>query len=121
MREGRKSKCARSFRSVATAAMGACAASQIAAIPTFPGADGGGAGATGGRGGLVYHVTRLDGNEINASGGRGSIVGSLAYGINDNNFKVGGVTQPRTIVFDVGGTFWLGQKTPSGGSPPTEG
>lgn len=98
------------------------AASRAAALPTCPGADGAGAGASGGRGGIVYHVTRLDGNEINAnSPGRGNVLGSLAYGVNDNNFKIGGIVQPRTIVFDVGGTFWLGQKTPSGGSAPTEG
>src|SRR4051794_1326209 len=82
------------------------------ALPTFPGADGAGQNASGGRGGIVYHVTRLDGNEINASSpGRGNIPGTLAYGVNNANFTVGGVVQARTIVFDVGGTFWLGQKT----------
>src|SRR4051812_37948322 len=36
-------------------------ASHAQAIPAFSGADGAGASATGGRGGVVYHVTRLDG------------------------------------------------------------
>ncbi len=101
---------------------GATLSAWAQSVPSFSGADGAGANATGGRGGLVYHVTRLDGNEINAnSPGRGNVPGSLAYGVNDNNFKVNGVVQPRTIIFDVGGTFWLGQKTPTGGLPPTEG
>src|SRR5690348_16315268 len=37
------------------------AAAPAGDIPSFPGADGAGASATGGRGGVVYHVTRLDG------------------------------------------------------------
>ena len=88
-------------------AMGVLASASTAqTIPAFPGADGAGASATGGRGGVVYHVTRLDG-EIN---GDRNVVGTLAYGLNDANFTVGGVVQPRTIVFDVGGTIWLGRK-----------
>ena len=53
-------------------------------IPTFPGADGAGANASGGRGGIVYHVTRLDG-EVN---GNRNLPGTLAYGLNDANFPV---------------------------------
>jgi hypothetical protein len=88
-------------------------------IPAFSGADGAGANVTGGRGGLVYHVTRLDGNEINANGGgRGNVPGSFAYGLNNANFAAG---VPRTIVFDVGGTVWLGQKANSDGTIPTQG
>ncbi|TWT98031.1 Pectate lyase [Botrimarina colliarenosi] len=68
-------------------------------LPAFPGADGAAAGATGGRGGLVYHVTKLDQNYSDA------VEGTLRYGLTDGNF--GG--QPRTIVFDVAGTFWLGR------------
>jgi hypothetical protein len=30
--------------------------------------------------------------------------------LNDANFTVGGVVQPRPIVFDVGGTIWLGRR-----------
>jgi hypothetical protein len=77
------------------------------AIPTFPGADGAGANATGGRGGIVYHVTRLDG-EVN---GNRNVAGTFGYGINDANFPkdADGNVQPRTIVFDVGGTIWLGR------------
>ncbi len=70
-----------------------------AQIPAFPGADGAAANVTGGRGGLVYHVTKLDKNFSHNE------QGTLRYGLNDANF--GG--QPRTIVFDVAGTFWLGR------------
>jgi hypothetical protein len=88
-------------------ALGALAPASLAqAIPAFPGADGAGAYATGGRGGLVYQVTRLDG-EVN---GERNVVGTLAYGLDDTHFRVGGVVQPRTIVFDVGGTIWLGRR-----------
>ena len=80
--------------------------SNAHAIPAFSGADGAGASAIGGRGGVVYHVTRLDG-EID---GDRDVPGTLAYGLNDANFTVGGVVQPRTIVFDVGGTIWLGRR-----------
>ena len=51
--------------------------------------------------GLVYHVTRLD-TKLGDNG-----LGTLQYGLNDSNF--GGAA--RTIVFDVGGTIWLGLKT----------
>ena len=71
----------------------------------FPGADGAGRNVTGGRGGSVYHVTSLAGkyNDPNRA-----LPGTLAYGLSDANFTVGGVVQPRTIVFDVGGTIDLG-------------
>ncbi|MGI9178534.1 MAG: hypothetical protein ACR2IT_11850, partial [Pirellulales bacterium] len=71
----------------------------------FPGADGAGRSVTGGRGGSVYHVTSLAGkyNDPNRA-----LPGTLAYGLSDTNFTVGGVVQPRTIVFDVGGTIDLG-------------
>jgi hypothetical protein len=90
---------------VALAYASCCAIAQ--GIPTFPGADGAGAGASGGRGGIVYHVTRLDG-EVN---GNRNLPGTLAYGLNDANFPVdaNNNAQPRTIVFDVGGTIWLGR------------
>ena len=112
-----------SFGRIAAAAASSAlvlwAGNALAQIPAFPGADGAGANVTGGRGGLVYHVTRLDGNEINANGGgRGNVAGSFAYGLNNANFPAG---VPRTIVFDVGGTLWLGQKANSDGSVPTQG
>jgi len=69
-------------------------------LPVFPGADGGGKFASGGRGGIVYHVTKLDQNFSDAA------VGTLRYGLTDGNFPSG---VPRTIVFDVAGTFWLGR------------
>ena len=74
-------------------------------LVAFPGADGAGRLATGGRGGVVYHVTSLAGryNDPNRSA-----PGTLAYGLSDANFTVNGVVQPRTIVFDVGGTIDLG-------------
>jgi hypothetical protein len=78
-------------------------ATAAGAVPAFSGADGAGAVATGGRGGVVYHVTLVD---RNFSDNR---PGSLRYGLNDANFRVNGVVQPRTIVFDVGGAFWLGR------------
>jgi hypothetical protein len=68
-------------------------------IPAFSGADGAAANVTGGRGGLVYHVTKLDKNYSD------SVPGTLRYGLNGANFG----NQPRTIVFDVAGTFWLGR------------
>jgi hypothetical protein len=82
--------------------LAATAAGQLVA---FPGADGAGRLATGGRGGAVYHVTSLAGryNDPNRSA-----PGTLAYGLSDANFTVNGVVQPRTIVFDVGGTIDLG-------------
>ena len=69
-------------------------------VPAFSGLDGAGQQVTGGRGGLVYHVTRLD-TKLGDNG-----VGTLQFGLNDSNF--GGAA--RTIVFDVGGTIWLGLK-----------
>jgi len=72
---------------------------QGQSIPAFSGADGAAAFVTGGRGGLVYRVTRLDRNFNDAE------PGTLRYGLSDANF--GG--QPRTIVFDVAGVFWLGR------------
>jgi hypothetical protein len=71
-----------------------------AGLPAFPGADGGGKFASGGRGGIVYHVTKLDQNFSDTA------PGTLRYGLTDGNFPSG---VPRTIVFDVAGTFWLGR------------
>src|SRR5688572_729261 len=68
-------------------------------IPAFPGADGAAANVTGGRGGIVYHVTKLDKNFSHNE------AGTLRYGLTESNFPAG----PRTIVFDVAGTFWLGR------------
>lgn len=73
------------------------ASAQI--IPAFPGADGAAANIAGGRGGIVYHVTKLDKNYSHNE------PGTLRYGLTDSNFS----NQPRTIVFDVAGTFWLGR------------
>ncbi|TAK98152.1 MAG: hypothetical protein EPO07_12285 [Verrucomicrobia bacterium] len=68
-------------------------------LPAFPGADGAARYVTGGRGGTVYHVTKLDRNYTDSS------AGTLRYGLTSGNFPAG----PRTIVFDVGGVFWLGR------------
>jgi hypothetical protein len=70
-----------------------------AQLPAFPGADGAGQYATGGRGGVVYHVTTLDRNYSD------SRPGTLRYGLDDLNFT----NKVRTIVFDIGGAFWLGR------------
>ncbi|BBO35802.1 hypothetical protein [Lacipirellula parvula] len=78
-------------------------AAHAQSLPAFAGADGAASNVTGGRGGLVYHVTKLDRNYTDAG------VGTLRYGLSDSNFTVSGVVQPRTIVFDVAGTFWLGR------------
>src|SRR5689334_13213148 len=75
------------------------AAAEAQSIPAFPGADGAAASVSGGRGGIVYHVTKLDKNYSDAA------PGTLRYGLTDGNFPAG----PRTIVFDVAGTFWLGR------------
>ena len=75
-------------------------ATAHAQLPAFPGADGAAANVTGGRGGIVYHVTNLDTNFSD------SRPGTLRYGLSDGNFPAG---TRRTIVFDVGGTFWLGR------------
>ncbi|MFO1488340.1 MAG: immunoglobulin domain-containing protein, partial [Verrucomicrobiota bacterium] len=69
-------------------------------LPAFSGADGAAKFVSGGRGGLVYHVTKLDRNFSDAASG------TLRYGLTDGNFPTG---LPRTIVFDVAGTFWLGR------------
>src|SRR5271167_4527338 len=80
--------------------------SADAQMMAFSGADGAGALATGGRGGIVYHVTKLDTKFSDAG------VGTFRYGLNDANFKdSGGNVIPRTIVFDVGGSIWLGRNT----------
>lgn len=71
-----------------------------AGLPAFPGADGAAKYVSGGRGGIVYHVTKLDRNYNHAE------TGTLRYGLTDGNFPAG---VPRTIVFDVAGTFWLGK------------
>lgn len=71
-----------------------------AGLPAFPGADGAAKLVTGGRGGIVYHVTKLDRSMNHAE------AGTLRYGLTDGNFPPG---VPRTIVFDVAGTFWLGR------------
>jgi len=78
-------------------------------IPAFPGADGAAANVAGGRGGIVYHVTKLDRNYSHNE------PGTLRYGLTDSNFIVNGQVQPRTIVFDVAGTFWLGRYGPERG------
>lgn len=79
-------------------------AEALGQLPAFPGADGAGAFVSGGRGGVVYRVTRLD-SRIGDNG-----IGTLQYGVNDANFRdAGGNVIPRTIVFDVGGTIWLGR------------
>jgi hypothetical protein len=83
----------------------ACGMAATAQLPAFPGADGAGRLVTGGRGGSVYRVTSLAGryNDPNRAA-----FGTLAYGLSDANFTVNGAVQPRTIVFDVGGTIDLG-------------
>ena len=83
----------------------AVAAAAHAQLAAFPGADGAGRLATGGRGGSVYHVTSLAGKYNDANR---AAYGTLAYGLSDANFTVSGTVQPRTIVFDVGGTIDLG-------------
>jgi hypothetical protein len=67
-------------------------------VPAFPGADGAGGNVSGGRGGSVYHVTVLDSKLAD------NIPGTLYYGLTHS-------TGPTTVVFDVGGTIWLGLKT----------
>jgi len=77
--------------------------STFAQLPGFPGADGAGRFASGGRGGIVYHVTKLNSaldDPLRAA------PGTFLYGLNDVNFPAG---VPRTIVFDVAGTFHLGR------------
>jgi hypothetical protein len=86
-------------RRLLSAALIASAAQSVLAIPAFPGADGPARNVTGGRGGIVYHVTKLDKNYSDTG------PGTLRYGLTDSNFA----SAPRTIVFDVSGTFWLGR------------
>lgn len=69
----------------------------------FPGADGAARNVTGGRGGIVYTVTRLN---AAIDDPLREAPGTLRYGLNNANFPAG---VPRTIVFDVGGTFHLGR------------
>jgi hypothetical protein len=80
--------------------IGAPLVASAQTLPAFPGADGAGGTVAGGRGGIVYHVTRLDQNYSDTA------AGTLRYGLTDSNFPAG---TPRTIVFDVAGTFWLGR------------
>src|SRR3712207_917803 len=89
------------------------AAVAQSALPAFPGAEGAGALARGGRGGRVIRVTNLE----------DSGPGSLRAAID--------AKEPRTIIFDVGGTIRLkkplvvrhglvtiaGQTAPGGGIP----
>src|SRR5882724_10667512 len=96
---------------LASAALSAMPASWArATIPAFSGADGAGGLATGGRGGIVYHVTKLD-TSFSDTG-----LGTLHYGLNDSNFPkdINGNVQARTIVFDVGGTIFLGLNNAAG-------
>ena len=72
-------------------------------IPAFPGADGAAANVSGGRGGIVYHVTKLN-SAIDDP--QRNDPGTIRYGLNSANFPAG---TPRTIVFDVGGVFYLGR------------
>ena len=76
-----------------------CSVATAQTIPAFPGADGAATNVTGGRGGIVYHVTKVDKNYND------NAPGTLRYGLTDSNFS----GQPRTLVFDVAGTFWLGR------------
>lgn len=70
-----------------------CLSNYICALPAFPGAEGFGAEATGGRGGVVVIVDRLD-DPIPAESG------TLRYALET-------VTQPRIVVFKVGGAIRL--------------
>jgi hypothetical protein len=68
---------------------------SFAQIPAFPGAEGYAANITGGRGGVVFEVTTLEDDATNPP------VGSLRAALKDTT------TQPRTIVFRVGGVIEL--------------
>jgi len=104
---------ARALRSIRRARLAAAATTALVlcsvagARPGFPGAEGFAANATGGRGGDVYHVTTLadDPNHV--------IPGSLFYGLYEKHVPGSGTVPGvgRTIVFDVGGTIYLGNNT----------
>lgn len=93
-----------------------CASGVLAqTIPAFSGADGAAAYASGGRnmgsGQIVYHVTRLESAIDDPARFE---MGTLRYGLDNNNFPAG---VPRTIVFDVGGVFHLGRLPQEGWDP----
>lgn len=98
---------------LATISLAAPAWAQLPAypgpVPAFPGADGAARNVTGGRGGIVYRVTKVDRGYGEDGAGE---LGTLRYGLNDSNFPA---FTPRTIVFDVAGTFWLGKLGPEDG------
>lgn len=95
---------ARTGAALAAACAGVAGPAAWGQLPAFPGADGAGGLVSGGRGGIVYRVTRLD-SRVGDNG-----PGTLQYGVADANFRdAGGNVIPRTIVFDVGGTIWLGR------------
>jgi len=77
-------------------------------IPAFPGAEGFGATSTGGRGGKIVHVTTLD--DYNSYLFEEPIPGSLRWAIEKE-------TEPRIIVFDVGGTIELVTGLPTSRAP----
>jgi hypothetical protein len=88
---------------VCALALGAPTIASAQTIPAFPGADGAAANVAGGRGGVVYHVTKLN---VSFDDSQRDSFGTLRYGLNNANFPPG---SPRTIVFDVGGVFFLGR------------
>lgn len=91
---------------IAALVVGFCAAPIVTlaqSLPAFPGADGAAANVTGGRGGIVYHVTKLN-SAIDDP--QRNDPGTIRYGLNSANFPA---NTPRTIVFDVGGVFYLGR------------
>jgi hypothetical protein len=69
--------------------------SGYAQLPAFPGAEGYAANISGGRGGVVFEVTTLEDDATNPP------AGSLRAALKDTT------TQPRTIVFRVGGVIDL--------------
>lgn len=80
---------------VVLAALVIMSGNGYAQIPAFPGAEGYAANITGGRGGVVFEVTTLEDDATNPP------VGSLRAALKDTT------TQPRTIVFRVGGVIDL--------------